>query len=329
LTTKHQVNSHDHMVMLRSIPLASTGSSAEGLVASGVFGLRNVMVNVYAVAGSSGSWVLVDAGLYFSAKCIRGWTQEKFGTVKPSCIILTHGHFDHVGSVRDLAAEWDVPVYAHPLEMPYITGKSKYAPPEPAVGRGAMAYLSPLYPRGPINISERARPLPEDGSVPGLPGWRWIHTPGHTPGHVSFFRDGDRVLIAGDAFVTTRQESFLSVVMQRVELNGPPRYYTSDWEASKLSVQRLADLQSAVLATGHGLPLSGPDATQALDRLALDFDYWARPNRGRYAYEPALADERGLVAVPPAVSNPVPKFALSLAVAGIAAYALSRRRSRA
>jgi glyoxylase-like metal-dependent hydrolase (beta-lactamase superfamily II) len=313
--------------MPRSIPLASTGSDAEGFVAPGVYGMRNVMVNLYALTGASGSWVLIDAGLYFSAKRIKSWAEEKFGAVRPSCILLTHGHFDHIGSLRELAGEWDVPVYAHSLEMPYITGRSKYAPPEPAVGRGAMAYMAGLYPRGPIDISDHAQALPLDGTVPNLPDWRWIHTPGHTPGHVSFFRDEDRVLIAGDAFVTTRPESFFSVLAQRVELNGPPRYYTSDWEAAKLSVQRLADLQPVVLATGHGLPLSGPDATDMLDQLAFDFDYWARPHTGRYAHEPAFADERGLVSVPPAISNPMPKVVVASAVGGLLVYALSRRRT--
>jgi glyoxylase-like metal-dependent hydrolase (beta-lactamase superfamily II) len=210
--------------MARSIPLACASSSVDGLVASGVYGYRNAIVNVYAISAPDRSWVLVDAGLYFSGTCIRNWARQIFGETKPSAIILTHGHFDHVGSLRDLIKDWGVPVYAHRLEMPYITGKSKYAPPEPAVGGGAMSYMASLYPRGPIDVSEHARPLPEDGSIPGLPGWRWIHTPGHTPGHVSFFRDEDRVLIAGDAFITTRQESFLSVLTQRVELNWPPRY---------------------------------------------------------------------------------------------------------
>jgi glyoxylase-like metal-dependent hydrolase (beta-lactamase superfamily II) len=311
--------------MPTTIPLAATGSDADGLVAAGVHGLRVVMVNVYAVADSAGSWVLIDAGLYFSARRIKGWATDRFGATPPTCIVLTHGHFDHIGALRQLADEWDVPIYAHPLEMPYITGKSKYAPPEPAVGGGAMAYMSCMYPRGPIDVSERARTLPADGGVPGLPSWRWIHTPGHTPGHISLFRDEDRVLIAGDAFVTTRQESVFSVATQRVELNGPPRYYTSDWEAAKLSVQRLADLEPAVFATGHGLPLSGPEATEALQTLAFDFDYWARPAKGRYAHQPALADERGLVSVPPAVPNPATKFAVAAALGGLAWYAFARR----
>ena len=49
--------------------------------------------------------------------------------------------------------------------------------------------------------------LPEDGSIPHLPDWEWIYTPGHSPGHVSFFREKDLTLIVGDAFVTVKQES--------------------------------------------------------------------------------------------------------------------------
>jgi glyoxylase-like metal-dependent hydrolase (beta-lactamase superfamily II) len=106
--------------------------------------------------------------------------------------------------------------------MPYLTGRSKYPPPDPAVRGGALAMMAPLCPRGPIDVSDRLHSLPEDGTVPGLSGWRWIHTPGHTAGHVSFFREEDRILIVGDAFVTTRQESFSAVLRQRPELHGPP-----------------------------------------------------------------------------------------------------------
>jgi hypothetical protein len=74
--------------------------------------------------------------------------------------------------------------------------------------------------------------------------------------------------------------------------------------------------------------MSGPDATEALERLAFDFDYWARPATGRYANQPALADERGLISVPPAVPNPTTKVAVAAALGGLAWYALSKRKSR-
>ncbi len=311
--------------MQETILLPDQDAASMDNIARGVAGLRIAIVNVFGIAAEDGSWTLVDAGLYFSADRIRSWAETHFGA-PPTSILLTHGHSDHVGSLRPLAETWDVPIYAHPLELPYLTGKSKYPPPDPAVGGGAMAWMARIYPRGPIDIRGRVRPLPADGSVPNLPGWRWIHTPGHTAGHVSFFRDDDRVLIAGDAFVTTKQESLSAAITQRPELHGPPAYYTSDWDAAGLSVGRLAALMPNVAACGHGRPMSGPDFQDALIRLAEDFDRVARPWKGRYAHAPAIADERGVISVPPAVGSPVPKLLIGAAVAGAVVYAIAKRR---
>jgi glyoxylase-like metal-dependent hydrolase (beta-lactamase superfamily II) len=252
-------------------------------VANDVVGLRIGMVNVFAVLSSAG-WVLVDAGLPLSADRIRRWTTVHFGeNARPQSIILTHGHFDHVGGLKELADTWDVPIYVHPLEMPYVTGKKEYPPPDPAVGGGLMALMSPLYPRGPIDVSAHARPFAEDGSIPDLPGWRWIHTPGHTEGHVSFFREDDRTLIVGDAFCTTKAESVLAIATQRAELHGPPAYYTSDWDSARRSVEQLAALHPNTVAPGHGLPMTGAGLAEGLNRLAENFDSVARPKHGRYA----------------------------------------------
>ena len=57
-----------------------------------------------------------------------------------------------------------------------------------------------------------------------MPGWKWIHTPGHTEGHISLFHEKDRVLIAADAFSTTKQESLLSVMTHAEQISGPPKF---------------------------------------------------------------------------------------------------------
>lgn len=145
-----------------------------------------------------------------------------------------------------------------------------------------MSALSRFYPRGPIDVSRWLLPLPDDGSVPGMAGWRWFHTPGHTVGHVSLFRDADRALIAGDAFITTNQESAYAVAVQRTEIHGPPRYYTTDWPAARESVERLAALDPELVATGHGRALRGAEMRLALHTLARDFDDLAVPEHGRY-----------------------------------------------
>lgn len=296
--------------------------------------VRTLISNV-ALVGRPGRadepWVLVDAGMPGTARHIVKAAEARFGAgARPTAIVLTHGHFDHVGALEALLERWDVPVYAHELELPYLTGRSSYPPPDPVVGGGAMALLSPLYPRGPIDIGGRVRALPVDGSVPGMPGWRWVHTPGHTPGHVSLFRNGDGALIAGDAFVTTDQESFLAQLTQREVVHRPPAYYTTDWRAAHASVEVLAALRPSVAVTGHGHPMRGIRLRQELERLSREFALRALPERGRYVREPAVADRTGVVYVPPAVAPALPKLLLgaaAVAVAGIAVASLVGKRN--
>lgn len=162
-----------------------------------------------------------------------------------------------------------------------------------------MSALSGLYPTGPINVGGWLKALPEDGSVPGMPGWRWIHTPGHSPGHISLWREADRTLIAGDAFITTNQESAYAVAVQKPELHGPPMYFTPDWLQARRSVEQLASLVPEVVVTGHGPALHGPEMRAALEKLAREFERIAVPEHGRYVLNPAKADETGVTYLPP------------------------------
>jgi glyoxylase-like metal-dependent hydrolase (beta-lactamase superfamily II) len=247
---------------------------------------RLAMVNVVfygAPNAGEGNWVLIDAGMPKTAGMIAGAAEERFGKdARPAAILLTHGHVDHIGALEDLAERWNVPIYAHPLETPYLNGTSAYPPPDPTVGGGIMPAFSTLFPRGPFDVSRWLRTLPEDGSVPNMPGWRWIHTPGHTPGHVSFWREADRTIIAGDAFITTTQESAYAVAVQRTELHGPPMYFTPDWASARESVRKLAALEPHLVVTGHGRAMQGAEMRNALHLLARDFDRIAVPEHGRY-----------------------------------------------
>ena len=264
-------------------------------VASDLAYRRLVLANVVFVgkpdAGDRG-WVLVDAGIPGSAPAIRDAAEARFGRdARPAAIVLTHGHFDHVGVLEDLARDWDAPVFAHALERPYLDGSASYPPPDPSVGGGLMARLSPLYPTSPVDVSERLQTFPADGSVPPMPGWRWIHTPGHSPGHVSFWREADGSLIVGDAFVTTAQESAYAVATQAPEIHGPPMYLTTEWDAAASSVRTLAVLKPERVIAGHGRPLAGPDMRRGLDALARDFERVAVPESGRYVEKPARAED--------------------------------------
>jgi glyoxylase-like metal-dependent hydrolase (beta-lactamase superfamily II) len=276
--------------------------------------LRTVMVNVYFVGppdAADREWVLIDAGMPGSADRIARAAGARFGPgSRPAAIVLTHGHFDHVGALEALAERWDAPIYAHPMELPFLTGRSSYPPPDPSVGGGLVSALSWSYPRGPIDLGDRVKPLPEGGSVPGLPDWRWVFTPGHTPGHVALFRDADRTLIAGDAIVTTRQESATAVMAQRRELHGPPGYFTPDWASAARSVATLAALEPEVVATGHGEPLRGGAVRADLADLARDFHRRAVPRHGRYVNRAAEADGNGVVSIPPELPELLPDLLL-------------------
>lgn len=253
---------------------------------------RLAIVNAAYVETGSGGWVLIDAGVPGAAGLITSAVEKRYGPdSRPAAIVLTHGHFDHVGALEELSERWDVPVWAHELERPYLDGTSSYPPPDPTVGGGMMAWSAKLYPRGPANVGSRLQILPADGSVPPLPGWRWIHTPGHTPGHISLWRESDRSLIAGDAFITTNQESAYAVAVQKPEMHAPPTYYTQDWQASKRSVEKLAELEPELVITGHGRAMQGQEMRRALHTLARDFDDVAVPKEGRYVADPARPED--------------------------------------
>ena len=292
-------------------------------VAPGVARLGIVFVNVFALGQPGGPWVLVDAGLKGSAGYIRRAMERRFGDgSRPEAILLTHGHFDHVGSALELAGEWDVPLYAHPLEMPYLTGRSDYPPRDPTMG-GAMAQMSRIMPDHGYDFGDRVRTLPPDGGVPGLPSWRWLHTPGHTPGHISLWREADGVLLASDAFATMNLDSWSAYFTRKRELSGPSPPFTFDWETTRESIGKLADLEPKVVAAGHGLPIAGDRVASELRGFIEGF---SPPQRGRYVGSPAVAGEEGVEELPPSVPDPYARWFVGAAIALAAILTLARRR---
>jgi glyoxylase-like metal-dependent hydrolase (beta-lactamase superfamily II) len=288
--------------------------------------LRVSIANVY-FAGQRARWALIDAGAPGHAAAILRAAHARFGEdSKPEAILLTHGHFDHVGSALELARYWNVPVYAHPLEFPYLTGKSAYPQKDPTVG-GAMAFLSRFFPSRTADVGEVLRDLPTSGDVPGLEGWMTIPTPGHSPGHVAFWRERDATLVAGDAVATANLDSWLGVLTMKPVISRPGSSFTYDWEAARASVQRLAALAPFVIGAGHGEPIGGPRIADELARFGREF---TPPEHGRYVAEAAQANEHGVVYEPPAPPDNLPKVAAGV-VAGVFVLAgvLYGRRARA
>jgi MYXO-CTERM domain-containing protein len=190
---------------------------------------------------------------------------------------------------------------------------------------GAMAQMSRLMPDHGYDFGDRVQTLPADGGVPGLPGWRWVHTPGHTPGHVSLHREDDGVLIAGDSLATMNLDSWAAYFTRERRLNRPSPPFTFDWGTAHRSIEELAHLEPKVVAAGHGLPIAGDHAAAELRGLAGRF---TPPRRGRYVAGPPRAGEGGIEWLPPPVPDPYARSVFGAAMAAAAFLAIARRRRR-
>ena len=241
-------------------------------IAPGVAVIPTLIANAYLV-GERDSWVLVDACTPGNEKRIRRAAERRFGRgSRPNAIVLTHGHFDHAGSAGALADAWGVPVLAHRAELPFLTGLAHY-PPFHLSTPGFFTLLARFFPTSTVDLGARVRGLEVASGLPGLPDWESMETPGHTPGHVCFFRRRDGTLLAGDAVTTMNLDSFWGTVAKRKKVCRPPTPATMDWGGARRSVELLARLRPHVIGAGHGAPMR--DAADELTALAENF-----PNPG-------------------------------------------------
>ena len=171
---------------------------------------------------------------------------------------------------------WKCAVWVHPDELPLVTGNVStfhaYANP---LDRWVILPLLRLMgsKRTEAMVSQAsfkdvARPLDLAAGIPGLPDWEVFPTPGHTPGHVAFFRRSDRVLITGDALVTINLNSMWSLLRKEHRVSGPPWYTTWSWRAAKESVACLARARAAGAGRrtrdSHGRPPSPQQGTSSI-----------------------------------------------------------------
>jgi glyoxylase-like metal-dependent hydrolase (beta-lactamase superfamily II) len=176
---------------------------------------------------------LVDAGMPFMAKGILSHLEQlKLGELKQ--IVLTHGHSDHVGSIKQILAHKNVPVYAHTIEIPYMEGELIY----------------PRRKKAEKNVDKGlARPLPqnEQGVLESIGGLQPYLTPGHSPGHVVYVHEQDGVLLAGDLFTS-----------RAGKLNRPMPMFTADMEEAVKSSAIVRQLRPTHLEVCHGKPVKNP-----------------------------------------------------------------------
>jgi glyoxylase-like metal-dependent hydrolase (beta-lactamase superfamily II) len=165
-------------------------------------------------------------------------------------VLLTHGHCDHDGNAAFFADKFGALLHAHADECPFVAGRRTYVPRGVrALGpRGVMFALGEIF--YPVR-RRRVDVVLVEGDVVETPAgsWRVVHTPGHTPGHVSYFRESDGILLSGDALLNI-------IPFRRVDgLALPPAIFNSDTALARRSVRRVAELSPRVLLPGHGRPL--------------------------------------------------------------------------
>ncbi len=283
------------MFEMFNVGRASRRASQPKEIAAGVYCMETgkgiMRSNVYFVRSGS-SWALIDTASANCGRVIQKAAESLFGAnTPPAALLLTHTHPDHAGSALELARMWGCPVYVHPDELPlagadeadldsYLSTVKEYANP---LDRWVILPLLRVMPPraresmlSKTSLKEVARAFDASAGVPGLPDWECIPTPGHTPGHVAFFRNRDRVLIAGDAVLTVQLNSWWGFLLwgfrrNKQRLSGPPWYTTWDWQAAKVSVAPLARLEPRVLVSGHGLPMSGTGTAHELRTFADHF----------------------------------------------------------
>lgn len=196
--------------------------------------------------------VLVDA----ATRHARGRIVRGLGGHVPAAHVLTHAHADHQGASHALCDALGIELWAGADDADAMaTGDLRPLIPLNPVTRWQLRFWAgPAHP-----VARRLREGDEVG------GFTVLETPGHSPGHLSFWRAGDRTLVAGDTLFGRHP------LTGRPGLHEPPAMFTPDPARNRASIRRLAALEPAVVCFGHGPPWRDPAALTAFAaRLAAD-----------------------------------------------------------
>ncbi len=224
-------------------------------IVSDVYGIGMGYVNAFLIVADDGL-TLVDSGLPKKKDTLLGAVasvSRQPADVKH--VLITHHHIDHMGSLGDLKQACDAKSYVHPADSPIVRGDQPQPGPNPASLLGKIAW--PLISRfGPKDTTAVVDVEVSDGEeLPIAGGIKAVHTPGHTPGHLSFLLPSKKVLFAGDAAANV------------FRLGLPIGMFTVDREQAKESIRKLAALEFDVACFGHGGVLKG-EANLKFRRLA-------------------------------------------------------------
>jgi glyoxylase-like metal-dependent hydrolase (beta-lactamase superfamily II) len=198
-------------------------------------GLPPFAFNVYVMGG-----VVVDAGIRRGARRLLRRLEGR----KLSAHALTHAHPDHQGASRAICERFGLPLWCSEAdaEAAEVEGVMMDRMPPHWLSRTVgPRWAGPTHP-----VARRLREGDEVG------GFTVLETPGHTVGHISFWREADRTLVLGD--VVSHLHIYLGLPM----LREPERIFSIDPERNRRSAERLAALGPRLICFGHGPPLRNP-----------------------------------------------------------------------
>jgi glyoxylase-like metal-dependent hydrolase (beta-lactamase superfamily II) len=203
-------------------------------LASGVYWLP--LVPPYSINAYFVDDILFDAGTRYHPWLIRRALRHHRVTTH----VLTHAHPDHQGGSHGVCAALGVPLWCSAVEAPVVEqGTTRELLPPNLFNRWLDQAFSG--PRHPVDHVLR------EGDTVG--GFEVIETPGHSPGHLSFWRQRDRLLIAGDVIVNCHP------LTNMIELREPLEIFTPNPALNRASARKLAALRPRLVCMGHGPPL--------------------------------------------------------------------------
>jgi glyoxylase-like metal-dependent hydrolase (beta-lactamase superfamily II) len=207
-------------------------------LADGLYLLRGSppnAINVYLLAD-----VLIDAATRRAERRIL----RQIAGRELTAHALTHAHPDHQGASHAICERLGIPLWCGTHDVAAMETPGGIAASQPP---GLLNRLQARYWTGPPHPVARA--LREGDEVAGF---HVLEVPGHSPGHVAYWRESDRTLILGDVL------NNMNVLSGVPGLREPPRVFTPDPQRNRASARRLAALEPELVCFGHGPPLRDP-----------------------------------------------------------------------
>jgi hydroxyacylglutathione hydrolase len=189
-------------------------------------------INVYLIGD-----VIVDAATRHAGRRIL--RQVKGHAVTAHA--LTHAHPDHQGASHELCETLGIPLWCGADDVPAMENAGVIAASQPS--NPLNRFVDRIWTGPPHPV---ARPL-RDGE--DVAGFTVLEVPGHSAGHVAYWRESDRVLILGDVL------NGMNLLTAIPGLREPPRVFTPDPAQNRRSAKRLGALEPELVCFGHGPPL--------------------------------------------------------------------------